>query len=145
MPRQCCRTRLLSLDLLSIARSSGAVKLTDEQKQTIADWADEDEINLGVVQKRLKSELGIAVTYLETRFLLEDHGIELKMFLNEEIPRLKNIVKNSLNLKEIKNDSEMLEKTKEIIKILETTSKRVLDNKFVHEILKIQSLVKELA
>jgi len=74
-----------------------------------------------------------------------DHGIELKMFLNEEIPRLKNIVKNSMNLQEIKKDSEMVEKTKKVIKILETTSKRVLDNKFVHEILKIQSLAKELA
>lgn len=73
-----------------------------------------------------------------------DHGIELKIFLNEEIPRLKNIVKNSLNLQEIKNDPEMMEKAEKVIKILETTSKRVLDNKFVHEILKIQSLVKEL-
>ena len=54
------------------------MKLTDEQKQTISLWADEDEINLGEIQKRLKSELGISVTYLETRFLLEDHGIELK-------------------------------------------------------------------
>jgi len=73
-----------------------------------------------------------------------DHGIELKIFLNEEIPRLKNIVKNSLNLQEIKNDPEMMGKAEKVIKILETTSKRVLDNKFVHEILKIQSLVKEL-
>jgi hypothetical protein len=55
------------------------VKLTDEQKDTVAKWADEDEISLGDIQKRLKSEFEITVTFLETRFLLEDHGIELKV------------------------------------------------------------------
>lgn len=68
----------MSLDLSGIARSSGGVKLTDEQKVTVSQWADEDGITMGEVQKRLKNELGIGVTYLETRFLLEDHGIELK-------------------------------------------------------------------
>lgn len=62
----------------AFARSSDIVKLTDEQKEIISRWADEDEISMGEVQKRLKNELGIGVTYLETRFLLEDHGIELK-------------------------------------------------------------------
>ena len=39
-----------------------------------------------------------------------DNGIELKMFLNEEIPRLLKIVKESLETKEIKSDSDMKEK-----------------------------------
>jgi hypothetical protein len=54
------------------------VKLTDQQKEAVARWADEDEITLGEIQKRLKTEFQLAVTYLETRFLLEDEGIELK-------------------------------------------------------------------
>jgi hypothetical protein len=74
----------LSLDVWSIARSLGIVKLTDEQKETIIRWADEDGINMGDIQSRLKTELGISVTYLETRFLLEDHGIELKPPAPEE-------------------------------------------------------------
>ena len=69
---------MLALDVWWIARSLGIVKLTEEQKETITRWADEDGINLGDIQRRLKTELGINVTYLETRFLLEDHGIELK-------------------------------------------------------------------
>ncbi|MGK0188108.1 MAG: hypothetical protein ACI9R3_003900 [Verrucomicrobiales bacterium] len=69
---------LLSLDVSSIGHSSEEVKLTDEQKQTISQWADEAGISMGEVQKRLKNELNISVTYLETRFLLEDHAIELK-------------------------------------------------------------------
>jgi hypothetical protein len=92
--------------------------------------------------KLIKEQKELLSKYISS---FADHGIELKIFLNEEIPRLKNIVKNSLNLKEIKNDQDMMEKTKKVIKILETTSKRVLDNKFVHDILKIQGLVKELA
>ena len=54
------------------------MKLSEEQQQTVATWAEEAGISLGEVQKRLKEILDINVTYLETRFLLEDHGIELK-------------------------------------------------------------------
>ena len=72
------------LDVWSIARSLGIVKLTEEQKETITRWADEDGINMGEIQSRLKSQFGISVTYLETRFLLEDHGIELKPPAPEE-------------------------------------------------------------
>lgn len=54
------------------------MKLTDEQKERVALWADEEEITLSEVQKRLKAEFGVSVTYLETRFLLEDHGIVLR-------------------------------------------------------------------
>jgi len=73
-----------------------------------------------------------------------DNGVEMKIFLNEEIPRLRRAVTESLNSREIKSDVEMFEKTKKVLEILESTSKRTLDNKFIHEILKIQNLVKEL-
>ena len=55
------------------------MKLTDEQKEVVSRWADEDEISMGEVQKRLKSEFDVSLTYLETRFLLEDHGIALRV------------------------------------------------------------------
>tara|TARA_R110000744_G_scaffold7682_2_gene26569 strand:- start:1849 stop:2667 length:819 start_codon:yes stop_codon:yes gene_type:complete len=73
-----------------------------------------------------------------------DNGIELKMFLSEEIPRLFLKVSESIESKEIKSDKNMLEKTSQVIEILKKTSKRPVDNKFVHEILKIQNLVQEL-
>ena len=68
----------------------------------------------------------------------------LKIFLNEEIPRLRESVNSSLESKEIKSDKEMSEKTRRVLELLANTSKRQVDNKFVHEILKIQNLAKEL-
>lgn len=54
-----------------------AKSLTDEQIEIIRQWA-EDGAELSEIQQRLTSEFEIKVTYLETRFLLEDLKIELK-------------------------------------------------------------------
>ncbi|MEM7602058.1 MAG: hypothetical protein AAF357_11670 [Verrucomicrobiota bacterium] len=56
---------------------STAKSLTENQITTIQQWAEEGA-ELSDIQKRLASELEIRVTYLETRFLLEDLKIELK-------------------------------------------------------------------
>jgi len=73
-----------------------------------------------------------------------DNGIEIKIYLNEEIPRLHELLKKALTMPAIKNDKDMLHKTEQVIEILQSSSKRPLDNKFVHDILKIQNLTKEL-
>ena len=56
---------------------SNAKSLSDEQIKTIQDWADAGD-GLPEIQQKLGSELDFKVTYLETRFLLEDLKIELK-------------------------------------------------------------------
>jgi hypothetical protein len=73
-----------------------------------------------------------------------DNGVELKTYLNDEIPRLLGIVVESRSMDEIKSDSEMLEKTNAVIEILKVTPERKIDKDFVYEILKIQRLTKEL-
>ena len=73
-----------------------------------------------------------------------DNGTEMRLYLSEEIGRLKKAVKNSLRLREIKEDPAMAKKTQEVLKILSTTSKRPVDTNFIQEILKIQVLVKEI-
>jgi len=57
---------------MSVAKS-----LSPEQVATIQGWA-EDGDGLSDIQRKLNSELEVRVTYLETRFLLEDLGVELK-------------------------------------------------------------------
>ena len=74
-----------------------------------------------------------------------DNGLELKTFLSEEIPRLYKKVNESLELPEIKDDSDMLNKTQQVLEILKTTSNREVNNELVHDILRIQNLAKELA
>jgi hypothetical protein len=52
------------------------MKLSDEQKQKINQWAAEGA-TLNDIQSRLKSELEISITYMEARLLLIDLGINL--------------------------------------------------------------------
>lgn len=72
-----------------------------------------------------------------------DNGAEMRVFLNEEITRLKISVEKSLKLEEVKKDPQMIKKTKEVLDLLNNTSKRPVDGAFIQDILKIQSLVKE--
>ena len=54
-----------------------AKSLSDDRIATIAAWA-EDGDTLADIQRKMNDEMEIKVTYLETRFLLEDLKIELK-------------------------------------------------------------------
>jgi len=73
-----------------------------------------------------------------------DNGIDLKVYLNEEIPRLFRAVAESKKLPEVKADKDMLDKTEQVISMLKETSERRIDKDFVYDILKIQNLVKEI-
>jgi hypothetical protein len=53
------------------------MNLTDEQKARVAQWLAEG-LKLSDVQRRLASELGVNLTYLETRFLLDDLKLTTK-------------------------------------------------------------------
>lgn len=67
----------------SFSEMSTAKSLSDEQVSQIRTWA-EDGLQLPDIQKRLADELDVRVTYLETRFLLDDLGIELMAEEKEE-------------------------------------------------------------
>ena len=54
---------------------STAKSLSEEQIATVRSWA-EDGADLSEIQQRLDKDLEIRITYLETRFLLEDLAIE---------------------------------------------------------------------
>tara|TARA_Y100000034_G_C6842521_1_gene381306 strand:- start:93 stop:926 length:834 start_codon:yes stop_codon:yes gene_type:complete len=73
-----------------------------------------------------------------------NNGLELKMYLNEEIGRLKHVIQESLNTEEIKNDSEMIGKTKEVLELLEGFQLQTIDSKMIKKVLQVQSLIKEL-
>lgn len=74
-----------------------------------------------------------------------DNGVELKIFLNEEIERLRSRVTNSLEMKEIKEDAEMSRKTNEVLEILEQFKKYRVSKGMVEKVLKIQNLAREIS
>ncbi|MFZ9876643.1 MAG: hypothetical protein ACO3EY_06280 [Candidatus Nanopelagicales bacterium] len=83
---------------------------------------------------------------LLTKYVMSfaDNGIEFKIFLNEEIQRLKDNLKQSLNNKEIIENSFLKEKTNVVLKKVEEYKNKTIDQQMVQEILKIQSLIKEI-
>tara|TARA_R100000008_G_C3581047_1_gene168532 strand:+ start:365 stop:1195 length:831 start_codon:yes stop_codon:yes gene_type:complete len=73
-----------------------------------------------------------------------DNALELKIFLNEEIARLKTQLKNAKNIAEIKADTDMSNKTNQIVEKLEKFSTEDISDDLLFTIMKTQLLVKEI-
>tara|TARA_Y100000310_G_scaffold150517_1_gene149967 strand:+ start:4578 stop:5417 length:840 start_codon:yes stop_codon:yes gene_type:complete len=77
-------------------------------------------------------------------FSFVDNGIDIKIYLNEELSRLYNVIEGSAKYKEIKNDNNMANSTKEVLAIIEGFKDRPIDKNMVSSVLKIQNLVYEI-
>ena len=73
-----------------------------------------------------------------------DNGIGLKLFLNDEVGRLKEEVKESLQKEEFVTDFEMTESAKKVLNKLNQYKEQNIDKEMIGEILKIQQLVREI-
>ena len=54
-----------------------ASQLTPEQKESLQTWADEGA-TISDLQRRLKDDFGISISYMDTRFLVLDLGLQLQ-------------------------------------------------------------------
>jgi|TARA_B100001094_G_scaffold329724_1_gene393119 hypothetical protein len=50
---------------------------TDEQKQEVARWIN-DGVGLSDIQKRLSTEFGVTMTYMDVRFLVDDLNLTIQ-------------------------------------------------------------------
>tara|TARA_Y100000296_G_C5146582_1_gene244049 strand:- start:267 stop:1091 length:825 start_codon:yes stop_codon:yes gene_type:complete len=73
-----------------------------------------------------------------------DNGLELKIYLNEEIGRLRALVEKSLKMEEVITDEKMVKKTKQVLDMLEGFRGAAPTQKVVSKILNIQQLVEEI-
>ena len=73
-----------------------------------------------------------------------DNGIEFKIFLNEEVGRLKNEMTQSLRSESVKGNPLILEKTQKVIQTIEEFKNTEITSSMIQKIMKIQSLVKEI-
>jgi len=82
---------------------------------------------------------------LLTRYIssFTDNSLELKLFLNDEIGRLKHKLKESEN-SEVQFDDTIADKTKQVISLLEGYSTETDSQKVIMTVLKTQQLVKEI-
>ncbi|HUG09610.1 MAG TPA: hypothetical protein VMM36_01280 [Opitutaceae bacterium] len=53
------------------------MELSQQQREAVSQWIASGE-SLAVVQRRLRDEFSLSMTYMEVRFLVDDLGLELK-------------------------------------------------------------------
>lgn len=96
--------------------------------------------------EQYKEELLLEQKDLITRYVMSfaDGGIEFKLYLNEEIERLKNTLKACLKSKQITENNFLKEKTDLVLQKVEKYKEKSIDSVMIKEVLKIQSLVKEI-
>lgn len=67
----------MALQRVAGALCLAAMNLSEEDKQAVASWVAEGA-SLAEVQRRLKEECGVSVTYMDVRFLVDDLQLQLK-------------------------------------------------------------------
>ena len=74
-----------------------------------------------------------------------DNGIEFKIYLNEEVGRLKEELKLAMTHKVMREDSQLKEKAQQVYDILESLADREIDTQIIETVLKTQDLLAEVA
>tara|TARA_R100001163_G_C5068338_1_gene208439 strand:- start:8570 stop:9400 length:831 start_codon:yes stop_codon:yes gene_type:complete len=82
------------------------------------------------------------LSYYITSF--SDNALELKIFLNEEISRLKEHLIEAKRTDEIREDETMVEKTTQVIAKLDSYTDSHIDESLLKTVMKTQKLVKEI-
>ena len=72
-----------------------------------------------------------------------DNGMELKLFLNEEVGRLKKELVERLDAEEMRSDSKMEENARRVLEELQSYATKEIDEEMIRSVLKIQQLTKE--
>jgi hypothetical protein len=101
-----------------------------------------EKFNDAYGEKLTEQQKSLVINYV---FSFTDNAVGLKSYLNEEIGRLKEEVNASLQHEDIQADEHMIEKTNNVIKFLESLSKRKTTEDDIQKILKIQTLVQEVS
>jgi len=104
-------------------------------KSFVAKFNDKYKKSLTEGQKNL-------LTKYVTSFV--DEGMELKIFLNEEIGGLKDKIQTLLESEFVSNDKEIKEKTSMVLEKLESFKNSGIDDILIMDVLRVQSLVSEM-
>ena len=83
---------------------------------------------------------------LLNRYILSfsDNGIDVKIYLNEEISRLQSELVSALGTKEIQSDTNMQESVNSVLSMIEEFKTTPVNKALVEKVLKIQNVVHEI-
>ena len=97
---------------------------------------------LDVPDELLEEQKNLLTHYITS---FTDNSLELKMYLNTEIVRLKDELISARSLKEINEDGDMASKLEKIIEKLASFSSSEINDDVLLTVLKTQNLTKELS
>lgn len=96
--------------------------------------------------EKYKATLTESQKHLLTKYVTSfvDEGMELKIYLNEELGELKQKIKNLLLTEFVTSNEEIREKTNLVLEKLESFKSRGIDDTVIVDILRVQNLVSEI-
>ena len=74
----------------------------------------------------------------------KDNGLELKMFLNEEIGRLRTQFQEAQQKEKIKSNNELSKKLKKVLEVLNSYKEKMITTTILKQILEMQQVVREI-
>ena len=150
---------LATIDQLFSVKTNPKTKIMLEnelvsQMMITPDAKQEEEIDTAVVNSFVKKfnekysdnlleEQKTLLTHYISSFA--DNSLELKVYLNDEISRLKEQLQKSRSAPEIKEDKEMAQKLEKVIEKLNSFASAEINDDVLLSVLKTQNLTKELA
>lgn len=83
---------------------------------------------------------------LLNRYILSfsDNGVDVSIYLNEELGRLHGVLTDALASDDIKTDTTMVESTKRVISMIDGFRETPINKDLIEDVLKIQNLVSEI-
>ena len=73
-----------------------------------------------------------------------NNGLELKVYLNEEIASMKAVLTTASRSEELNEDDDFTSRLGDVTKILNSLKENKIDDKMIRKVIKIQDLVEEL-
>jgi len=142
--RTTIKRRTLLENVVLKKMSSGATSLTESAMKPIDNIVYKTFVEKFNEQysETLRAEQSALLSAYIVSF--SDNGVALKMFLNEELSRLKGVIESSRTINEIASDKEMLQKADVVIETISGFSSRQIDRDMLKQVMKIQELAAEI-
>jgi len=127
------------------------VQTLSTKKETVSNMKPIDNLVYTSFVKKFNSEYGGKLLdeqkALFTNYItsFKDNAVELKLYLNEEVARLKAELSEASKKDVIQSDSVLSEKTQKVLQKLENMKQTTIDESVLRTVLSTQKLVRELA
>lgn len=136
-------------DLILLERKLISDMVSKKEHPTETKMLHVNNLTLGSFIKSYNEKYSSALCESQQKLLnkyilsFSNNGLEFKMYLNEEISRLKLEVESLLKQESIMSDEVVMTRIKEVRTLLESFSVRKTNDKMINKILKIQNLIRE--